>query len=255
MALSVYPRAIPTFPTHRNLLDDVDANHINNIQRELTSVASYLGVNPAMYNDRITERVVTTETPGDTGGVDGESSFSGLPRAYDPRIEVIDHGSVAARLDYIQGGLQNHSFTLRASTLDVSSGSTSFSGTPKTVRFPKPTTKNDPFDLFSGAGVNLRKSGFYMFHAYAVYTLSGSTSAENNGHYLGAVAHNGNWVESVDRRYVSGTSEPQTFSAILMGFFNRGDVIKMRVGQDSGRSQRIRVARLSGMMIRESRGD
>lgn len=254
--LTIYPRAIPAFPTHRNLLDDVDASHVNNIQNELTSIAGALGVNPALYNDVSLTQVVTTGTTGDTGSIDDSatSTVNGAPRAYDANAKIVDHVTVSARLDYIQKGQQNHCFVLQASGLDIGSSDTGLSADLKAVRFPKPNANRDPFGLFSGAGVNLLKSGFYTFHGAVIYNLLGPTDASNTGAYVSGIAVDGAWVDGSEKVQVSGSSAPVHVNTTLSGFFNAGTNIRLRVAQNSGRQQRIRSARLTGFMIRETVG-
>ena len=258
MALSTYPRNIPTFPTHRDLLDDVEAAHINNIQREVSAIAASVGANPALYYDVAVPQIqVPAGTPGDEGGIDPDLDQSGSPRRYDPAIKIEDYGTVSARLDFLQKGQNNHCVALRASNIDISSSTVGLgaNATPKTVRFPSPSANNDPFELYGGAGVHLRKSGFYVFHGHVIYNMLGSTGASNAGRYLVSVARNGDWVDSASIIEVGATQDAQTRTATLAGFFNRGDVIKLRVAQNSGRQQKIRLARLTGFLVRETVGD
>lgn len=252
MAIAIYPRAIPAFPTHQNLIDDVDASHVNNIQREITSIASVLGTFPQVYNDLTVPQVQTTYTPGDEGGIDPETDFTGLLRYYDPTITPINHGSISNRLDYIQKGQQNHCFKLRASNISISrSTSVSLSAKPKAVRFPKPSTTNDPFTMYNGSGVTLRKSGFWTFHGNILYTLQG-TNTQNDGMYVAAIDRQGNWLDGIHRRPVEPTGTAQSLNVTLSGFFNRGDVVKLRSMHNSAVTQKIRIASLSGFLIREN---
>lgn len=252
MALSIYPRAIPAFPNHRNLLDDVDASHVNNIQTELTAVAYSVGVNPSLYNDVSLSTVVTTGSEGDTGSVEDTPTDPGAPRSYDPKISIVDHGTVAKRLDYLEQGQQHHFFSLRASGVDINSSDTSMSASLKAIRFPKPTAKKDPAELFSGAGANLRKSGFYIFNAVIIFNLLGSTDLSNSGTYVGGIAVDGDWVPGSAKQVISNVSSTVHLHMTLSDYFSRGANIRLRVAQNSGRQQRIRLASLSGALLRES---
>jgi hypothetical protein len=44
--MAIFPLGIKTFTAKRNLLDDVDASHINDIQSEITAIETVLGENP-----------------------------------------------------------------------------------------------------------------------------------------------------------------------------------------------------------------
>lgn len=250
MSLSVYPNRIPLFPTHRNLLDDVDAGHINNIQREVMSLAQSVGTNPHIYNDINLPNVLGSVNTADEGGIDADTAFSTTTRYYDPKVTPVDHGSVAQRLDNIERGKQNHVFKLRASNIDIASKAIALSERPRGIRFPVPTTLRDPFSMHDGAGVVLRKSGFWVFNASVVYTLQGSTAAANAGTYQAVIDHDQNWLEGMDRVTIDTNIAP-ILNPTLAGFFPRGTRIMLRTSHSATANQRIRLATLSGLLIRE----
>jgi hypothetical protein len=251
--ISYYPNRVRTFPTHRNLLDDVDAAHINSIQAELHAVMTALGTNPQIYNDIQTDNVVTEAIPNDEGEViDDDTIFTSTNRYYDPKVKPVDHGSLGQRLDDIERGKQHHVFRLAANNLNIASKTTSLSSRPGAVRFPKPSASNDPFNLYNGVGVRLRKSGFWIFHASVLFALQGPTAGSNDGLYQAVIDHNGNFIEGLVREKESGTAKNPTMNPVLMGFFNAGTNISLRVSHNSGRTQKIRNARLAGVLIRES---
>ena len=251
MALSIYPRAIPLFPTHRNLLDDVDAAHINNIQRELTAITTVLGTNPEIYNDMSLAQVSTSYVDGDEGGIDPDINFSGLTRYYDPKITPKNHGSVSNRLDSIERGDQTHCFKLQAFNIGVSPSSVAISTRPRLIRFPKPAAFNDPFSMYNGAGVSLRKNGYYTFHAHILYTLQGNAS-QNDGVYVAAIDRDGTWIDGEDRRTLEPGGGVQSLNVTLAGFFNRGDRISFLTAHSSAVAQRIRRVSLAGHLVRET---
>lgn len=257
MAISYYPNKIRRFAEHRNLIDDVDASDINNIQAELVAVMSSLGVSPHVFNDIQTDNTVTTVVPNDTGSVvdDDNVAFASTVRYYDPKVKPVDHGSVGNRLDHIERGYQHHCFRLHASGLDIPSGPASLSVRPKGVRFPKPSNAgNDPYDMHNGVGVTLRKSGFWVFYATLIYTLQGSAAGSNNGTYQTTIDVDGSFLEGMDRSLESGAFLHPVHSPVLMGFYNRGQRVSLRTAQNSGRSQKIRIARLAGFLLRENPG-
>jgi hypothetical protein len=254
MAISYYPNRVRDFVTHRNLLDDVDAEHINAIQAELRATMLTLGTSPAVYNDIQTDNVPSAADPNDDGGIsdDDSVSFTTTLRYFDPKKKPVDHGSVAQRLDDIERGSQFHAFRLRANGIDNASKSTALSERPRGVRFPKPASSNDPYNLHNGVGVTLRKSGFWIFNGSVVYTLQGSTAGSNNGVYQATIDVDGDYLEGMARAEVSGTQNHPIVNPTLMGFFPRGTRVSLRTSQNSGRNQKIRRAMLAGVLIRES---
>jgi hypothetical protein len=253
MAISYYPNRVVQFPTHRNLLDDVDANHINSIQAELTSVMDSLGINPHIFNDLQVDYTSSVAIPSDEGGVsDDDTLYTPTLRYYDPKVKPYDHGSVGQRLDNVERGRQFHCFKLRASGIDVATKSVALDQRPRGVRFPKPSAANDPYDMHNGLGVTLRKSGFWMLSGSLVYTLQGTTAGANNGIYQAVIDYDGNFIEGMDRSQETGSNAHPSLNPLLFGFFTRGTRISLRTSQNSGRNQKIRLARLAGVLIRET---
>jgi hypothetical protein len=253
MSTSIYPRAIPLFPRHRNLLDDVDANHINVIQRELTSVSGILGVNPHIYNDVTVPQVTVAAIPNDQGGLDPDQTYNTGTRSFNPQVRAVDHGTVSRRLDNIERGRQNHCFRLSAFAISVPpSSAISFSKRPRGVRFPKPGALADPFEMYDGVGVTLRKSGFWTFHGSVAVNILGSTDAERDGTYEAAIDYDGQWIQGLDRFIHTETNKDIVLNPTLSGFFARGTRITLRFAHNSIRSHNIRLARLTGFMIREN---
>lgn len=255
MANAYYPSRIRVFPTHVNLIDDVDAEHINAIQEELSAFMLAVGTSPAVYNNIEVDATVSTALPNDSGAVvDDDTLFTSSSRYYDPKIKPINHGSVAARLDDIERGKQFHCFALRANNLDITSSSTALSDRPRGVRFPKPSNSDDPYSLHNGVGVTLRKSGFWMFRGSALYTLQGSSAGSNNGTYQATVDVDGDYLEGMVRQQESGSQMHPSLNPTRMGFFPRGARVSLRSAQNSGRSQKIRRASLAGVLIQETSG-
>lgn len=250
MALSVFPNAIPTFPVHANLLDDVDAEHINAIQRELTSVATVLGIQPSIYNDVSLPQVTASAVA--TGSVDdGSVTYTTDLRYYNPQSKAINHGTVSNRLDYIEKGQQNHAFLLSARSISFpASTNVGLSQRPRGIHLTTPPTDNDPFSMFNGVGVTLRKSGFWHISG-SVMVLRGGTAAQNAGTYLATVDRNESWVDGMDREEMGNGTSPVALNCSISGFFDRGDRITLRAAHNSGVSQTIRLARLSGFLVRE----
>jgi hypothetical protein len=253
MPISYYPNRIRTFPVHQNLLDDVDANHINNIQNELAAVMFALGTSPQVFNDIQTDFIPTTVTPNDEGGViDDDTLFQSTVRYYDPKVKPVDHGNVGQRMDDIERGRQFHCFRLRGTGMDIASGNAGLSTRPRGIRLPKPNSDNDPYDMHNGVGVTLRKSGFWMFAGNVVFTLQGNTAGSNNGDYNATIDYDGNYLDGMVRDEISGRDKHPVLGPTLFGFFSRGTRVSLRASHNSGRLQKIRMARLAGALLRET---
>lgn len=252
MSVAIYPRSIPAFPVHRNLLDDVDAEHINLIQRELTAIAGILGINPQVYNDVSVAAVVTSAIPNDTGGIDGDTiQYDQAARAFNPLVKVVDHGTVGARLDAVETGQQFHCFRLAASTFSISATATlNLTTRPKGVRFPKPNASQDPNDMYNGVGVNLRKGGFWSLRGSVLFNRQG-TSNENAGVYEAVIDRNETYLDGMDRIDAAAGQQSITLSPRLEGFYNKGDRVTLRVAHNTAVNQQIRLAVLSGFLLRE----
>jgi hypothetical protein len=254
MAISYYPNKIRVFPVHQNLTDDILAEHMNNVQAELFGVMAALGTPPHVYNDLQTDGVPTEAIPDDDGGIiDNDTFYTGNLRFWDPKVKPIDHGTVGQRLDDIERGKQNHAFQLVANTLPIASSNTALDRRPSAVRFPKPAlTDHDPFELHNGVGVTLRKAGFWAFAGTVAYTLLGSTAGSNNGVYQATIDYDGEFVDGMDRDQLSGSDKTPILQPVLFGFFRSGTQISLRTSQNSGRGQRVRRARLTGICLRET---
>lgn len=255
MAVSYYPNRIRNFPSHRNLLDDVDANHINSIQAELAAVMSALGTSPQVYNNISTDSAVSTATPNDDGGItDDDVTFTVANRYFDPKIRPYDHGSVGTRMDNMERGRQFNVFLLRANNLDITPKATNFTERPRGVRFPKATAAQDPDDLHNGMGVTLRKSGFWVLGGSVVYNLQGGANGSNDGIYQAAVDVDSGFLDGMDRTEINGKNVHPVLNPSRMGFFERGSRVTLRTSHNSVRNQKIRTARLSGFLLREFPG-
>lgn len=249
---AIYPTRIPDFPTHQDIIEQVQAIHVNALQRELTSVIITLGTNPHVYNDINIPEVFTQAYPNDTGSViDDDTMYQGQYRFYDPTVTPVNHGTVGQRLDDIERGKTRQVFTMTATNLDIASKNTDLSTRPKAIKFPKPSAKEDPASMYNGTGVTLRKSGHWDFTATVIYNLQGNTAHSNDGRYQASIDHDNNWIEGMERSRESGNNDHPVLNPRLKGYFAAGTIITLRSSQDSGRNQKIRKAMLAGHLVRE----
>lgn len=131
--MATFPLGIKRFTTKRNLLDDVDASHINDIQAEITAIEDTLGPNPHQ----------------DNMGVDPAWRWTTLK----------------ARLEYMIRGYQTPAFNL----FNAASGSYNTDNGFIARTFPAPGSTNDTHGLFSGGKIKIKRSGWYHFSAQAYF--------------------------------------------------------------------------------------
>lgn len=249
-----YPQRVRAWPTHRNLLDDVDASHVNNIQNEIHSMMITMGTMPHVYNNYDTDPetgLPVTET-GEVINTE-DTAFTSWFRYYDPKVKPVNHGSVAERMDNIERGKHHYAFSARASNLVISSGPVGLADRPRRIVLPKPTLANDPWELYDpSGGFVLRKAGFWALSGSVVWTLMGNTAGANNGTYQATIDAGGEFLEGMDRDQETGQDKAPILKPFLMGFFAKGTVVTLRAAQNSGRNQRLRLSRLSGILLRET---
>ncbi len=256
MAISYYPSRVRNFPTHQNLLDDVDAEHINNIQAELKATMLALGSNPQVYNDLVLDSDGSPAgVPNDDGSVtDDDVTFTVANRYFDPKIRPFDHGSVGARLDNIERGRQTNVFRLRANNMNIASKVTALGERPSGIRFPKASATADPDGLHNGMGITVRKAGFWVFSGSVAYTLQGDAQGSNDGTFQAAIDVENDYLDGMDRREINGKNVHPILNPLRVGFVDRGSRVTLRTSHNSGRGQKIRTARLAGYLLREFPG-
>ncbi|MER5754299.1 hypothetical protein [Streptomyces sp. NPDC002088] len=149
---AVYPKQYKSFTTHKNLVEDIDASHVNNLQDEVLALQQTLGVNPHQ----------------------------------DTALKMMTNrwASVAARLDAIQRGkgipvcyMTKTSHTLRPPKTPVSGVAERV-----TIPFARPPLVNDPEGIFNGSGsVTTNRTGWWIASAYC----RGSILQEDPERWLG----------------------------------------------------------------------
>jgi hypothetical protein len=121
---AVYPKQYKSFTVHKNLVEDIDASHVNNLQDEVLALQQTLGILPHQ----------------DTG----------------LKMKTNTYASVAARLDAIQRG-----HGIPACYLSKTSDSV-YDAKTKTISFPRPTTSLDPEGLFNGHSITANRTGWWI---------------------------------------------------------------------------------------------
>jgi hypothetical protein len=138
---AVYPHQYKTFTTHKNLVEDIDASHVNNLQDEVLAMQQTLGINP--HQD-------TTL-----------------------KMKTNKWASVAARLDSIQRGkgipvcyMTKTSHTFKPVKTHISSAAERVP-----IPFPRPSATNDPEGIFNGSSVTANRTGWWIASAYCRGTI------------------------------------------------------------------------------------
>jgi hypothetical protein len=121
---AVYPKQYKSFTVHKNLVEDIDASHVNNLQDEVLALQQTLGILPHQ----------------DTG----------------LKMKTNTYSSVASRLDAIQRG-----HGIPACYVSKTSDSVKGSAT-KTISFSRPTTAQDPEALFNGHSITANRTGWWI---------------------------------------------------------------------------------------------
>lgn len=121
---AVYPKQYKSFPVHKNLVEDIDASHVNNLQDEVLALQQTLGINP----HQATGLTMKTNT----------------------------YASVGARLDAIQRG-QGIPASYVVKTSDTVPG-----GVVKTIAFTGPTPGQDPEGLWNGRSITTNRTGWWL---------------------------------------------------------------------------------------------
>jgi hypothetical protein len=121
---AVYPHQYKSFTVHKNLVEDIDASHVNNLQDEVVAIQQTLGINPHQ----------------DTALKMKTNSWS----------------SVASRLDAVQRGKGMPACFLSKSADTVKGDATKF------ITFAKPSAAQDPEGLFNGHSITANRSGWWI---------------------------------------------------------------------------------------------
>jgi hypothetical protein len=156
---AAYPFQYKQFTTHRNLLDDVDASHVNDLQFEIAAIEQTLGLNPA-----------------------ADSSL---------KMRTNSWASVGARMSAIQRGAGVPAIYLGKSTDSYKGG-----GSAKNIAWPAPRSYYDPEGLFNGSAITTNRSGWWIVTTAAIWT--GGTGAYQTKDRQISIELNGLTISSQD---------------------------------------------------------
>jgi hypothetical protein len=135
---AVYPHQYKSFTVHKNLVEDIDASHVNNLQDEVVAIQQTLGINP--HQDTALKMKTNT------------------------------WASVATRLDAVQRGKGIPACYLSKSADTVKGDAT------KVIAFARPAASFDPEGLFNGHSITTNRSGWWIVFGRVLWYNGRSTS-------------------------------------------------------------------------------
>lgn len=217
--MATYPLAVKTFTQKRNLLDDVDASHINDIQSEIVAIQNSLGTMP--HKDKITGKT---------------------------------YPSVDSRISDVRGGKHNNAFYLSHTT----ESSTFTASSTAQYNVPLGREWFDYADGSNGTGYTVKESGLYQINAaltFASVPIRGSRHLlvrkyAGGGSSYGTFLTDTFVVQVKDGRWTNGR-----LNASILYPFNKGDKIALwcQLENDTPDTGKFTVTwgRLNGFKVRD----
>lgn len=211
---AVYPFQYKQFVAHKNLVEDVDASHVNDLQNEVSAIEQVLGLTPAA----------------------------------DPtlKMKVNSWASVGARMSAIQRGQGVPAIYMYKSADTVPSPK---NGAPKFIAFPKPGPSWDPEGLFNGTGFTTQRPGWWIFMANMMWTNGTGANGEGYDRSIG-FALNGSNIGAVDLPPIGDGNSRE--GVVWMGPVNAGTQVTFWCYHPlTGRTLPVNNMEFSALMIRE----
>ncbi len=210
---AVYPYQYKSFTPHRNLLDDVDASHVNGLQDEVAAIQQTLGIAP--HQD--TKLKMHTNT----------------------------WASVADRLDSVQRGKGMPVIYLTKSS-DSYKGVT---GQLKTLSWPAPSSANDPEGLFNGHSITANRTGWWIIMGRCVWL--NATGSLATGDREITINVGGSDVCTQDSAVPSADGNTH-MNIAWQGWVSAGKTIDMRIFHPlTGKTLSVGFLQFSAAMLRE----
>lgn len=255
---AVFPKGIASFTVKRNLLDDVDASHINRMQDEIVAIESTLGAALNSIQEQLSDFEEDlsglAEDLGENAAADAANANLDAQQGRDITSLRSNFKTLGEQLNAIREGKHTLAAGLMADNVTVPPVSTGhLDQRPRLVKMEKPTT--DPYKLYNGVGLTLRKGGFWILFAHCKFNLGTQNRHLNNGFYQLAIDYDGNWRPGMDQREddTPNNNDGQAFvmlGAQRAGWFRTGARIQLRVQHNSKRNQLLSNAWLYAVRIR-----
>ena len=231
--MSVFPRGIKSFPIHKNLLDDVKAEHVNDLQDEVVAIQEVLGPLVNEVNDLNLE--MDQDILDDAGAL---------------QTTLTKFKDIAAQLLSMRRGEHLPVFSA-AATNKLFPGEQAGPTVPyRLLTFPKPAT--DTAKSYNGYGLTLPKTGFYLIRAQSNWDTYPLPLSAGFGTYSAVISINGTGNSAVVRTEHYNPEIRGVYQApIFLGVAPRGAIVKLLVNQNSSRTARVNTAFLSSICLRE----
>lgn len=233
--MAVFPRAIKSFITHKNLLDDVKAEHINDLQDEVVAIQEVLGPLVNEVNELNLEM--------DQDNLEDDATLASNLQKFK---------NLGDQLIAIRRG--THIPVFQCGLAQVTIPSENLNGTTIGYRRLNLNILNvDSHKCYNGYGLTLPRTGFYLMRAQVNWDVGGAPIANGFGTYSGVISVGGNSGFATDRQEhehpsnLRGVHNNMTF----LGYAKRGSQVFVGVNQNSARTVRINSAYLSSTLIRD----
>ncbi len=231
--MSVFPRGIKSFVVHRNLIDDVKAEHINDIQDEIVALQEVLGP--------LVNEVADLALEVDQDALDDAGAL---------QTTLTKFKDIAAQLLSLRRGEQLPVYS--ATTTDKwFPGEEAGPTVPyRLLPFPKPYS--DTHKSYNGYGLTLPKTGFYLIRAQTNWDVYPLPLSAGFGTYSSVLSLNGHGNSAVVRTEHYNPEIRGVYCApLFLGVATRGTKVSLLVNQNSSRSARVNSAFLSSICLRE----
>lgn len=231
--MAVFPRGIKSFLTHKNLIDDVKAEHINDLQDEVVAIQEVLGP--------LVNEVDELNLEMDQDNLDDAATL---------KSNLQKFKSLGDQLLAIRRG--THIPVFQAGLAQVWIPNQQLSPTVGYRRLNMNTLNVDSHKQYNGYGLTLPRTGFYLIRSQVNWD-SGVVPVEPGfGTYTGVISVGGTTSWATDRQEhnhsnLRGVHNNMTF----LGYAKRGWQVFVGVNQNSDRSIKINSAYLSSTMIRD----
>jgi hypothetical protein len=231
--MAVFPRGIKSFVVHKNLIDDVKAEHINDIQDEIVAIEASLG---ALFNE-----VEEINSEIDQDNLNDDARLKSTNTQFT---------NIAAQLAAIRKG--THIPVFQAGLAQVMIPNENLGPSVSYRKLTLNILNVDSHKCYNGYGLTLPRTGFYLMRAQINWD-SGVTPVEPGfGTFTGVISVGGNSGWATDRQEhqhseLRGVHNNVTF----LGYAARGSKVWVGVNQNSGRSVKINSAYLSSTLIRD----
>lgn len=235
---AVFPNGIRSFSTKVDYTQIIDANDINALQDEVSSIEEVLG---SLLNtvDEIESDVTVLDT-------EQESDADSLARFR------LNFATLRERLRWIQDGQQHMAVELTGGGGHWIPSSTYALATPTMLSFGQPASANDPRNMYNGAGITLRQGGFWDIQGWVLYDVDKSNGNNNIGTYAATLKVSGNWARGMDRQfYDTDDSLNLSLNPRYVGWLPQGTQIYLGALQSTPVRQLVQHATLSAVLIRK----